>query len=407
MRYALALICAAPLACFAVAPVFEPDLATVGSVPRTEVPAAAVKQALADPIKGRPYQVAVAVEVALSEARGQWEQRGAQRNWRLRVGSPGARTLGLRLEPSMLPEGSALWVYDPAGRLRHGPFDAARIAADGAWIPPVGGDELVLEVRAPAGVERIELGAVKAFHGFRDWDDASPKAAGSCNIDITCPAANAWTQDGRSVARILIGNAFLCTGQMINNVLQDKRRLFLTANHCGVGDAGSPASSVMFYFGYEGPCDDGVPNTPPAPTFQGSQHLAHDIQSDFALLEITDAAPLPATLFFAGWDASGAGSDSGVSIHHPGGDEKKIAFFSTAVTADRVNIGFQCSTDAWVVNWSSGTTEPGSSGGGLWNSAHRLIGVLSGGLASCTNQTGEDYFARLDRGWTANPATTG
>ncbi|MGH8442894.1 MAG: hypothetical protein ACRETF_08355, partial [Nevskiaceae bacterium] len=42
-----------------------------------------------------------------------------------------------------------------------------------------------------------------------------------------------------------------------------------------------------------------------------------------------------------------------------------------------------------------------------WNSAHRLIGVLSGGLASCTNQTGEDYFARLDRGWTANPATTG
>ncbi|MGQ0585870.1 MAG: trypsin-like serine peptidase [Gammaproteobacteria bacterium] len=407
LRAALLLACMAPGARPA-APAFEPDLATLAAVPRVEVPAAAVRKALDEPIKGRPYQIAVAVDMDLSEARGQWESRGARRNWRLRLGSPGARTLSLHLEASLLPEGSQLWVYDPAARLRHGPYFASKIAADGLWTPPVGGDELVLEVRAPAGTEGIELGAVKAFHGFRDWDAAAAgKAAGACNIDITCPAAAAWTQDGRAVARILIGNAFLCSGQLVNNVLQDKRRLFLTANHCGVGDAGSPASSVVFYFGYEGPCTDNGPDPVPAPTFQGSQRLARDLQSDFALLEITDPAALPSTLFFAGWDATGAGSASGVAIHHPDGDEKKIAFFTAPVSAQRVNLGFQCGVDAWEVQWSSGTTEPGSSGGGLWNSDHRLIGVLSGGGASCATPAVEDYFARLDRGWTARSAASG
>jgi lysyl endopeptidase len=56
---------------------------------------------------------------------------------------------------------------------------------------------------------------------------------------------------------------------------------------------------------------------------------------------------------------------------------------------------------------ASGTTEGGSSGGGLWNGAHRLIGVLSGGAASCANPSGSDYFARLERAWTANAALDG
>ena len=387
---------------------FQPDLATLASVPRVEVPAPLVRKALAEPIKSQPYQYAVPVDLTLAPQQGAWQTRGALRSWRLRLRSTGARSLSLQLAAPLIPEGGELWIYDPAAADVHGPYRADRVGVTGLWTPPVAGDELVVEIVAPAGAE-IELGEARAFHGFRDWK-AAPTAdakAGSCNVDITCASASAWAQDGGSVARISIGGAYLCSGQLLNNVRQDKRRLFLTANHCGVDGRSGPADSVFFYFNYTGQCGDGDSDPVPIPTFQGSRRLAHDVQSDFSLLLITDVAPLPPNIYFAGWDASGAGGSSGAAIHHPLGDEKKISFFDQPATHGSVNVGAGCAIDAWQVKWSAGTTEAGSSGGGLWNSSHRLIGVLSGGSASCGNPGGTDYFARLDRGWTASSRTDG
>lgn len=406
-RAALLLACMAPgAASAAAAPQFRPDLATLAAVPRLELPAEAVRKALAEPVKHRPFQYAVPVDLQVNSAQGRWQDSGAQRSWRLRIHSPGARSLSLQFAQPTLPAGATLWIYDPAARLTHGPFDATRADATGLWTPPVAGEELVVEVRAPQGGDgEVALGKARAFHGFRDWTAAaSAKAAGGCNIDVSCPAAADWGDDADSVARISIGGAFLCTGQLLNNVRQDRRRLFLTANHCGVDGDGGPASSVIFYFGYEGLCGDNITNPLPLPTFQGAQRLAHDVQSDFTLLLIIDATPLPAGLYFAGWDATGASTGSGVAIHHPRGDEKKIAFFDAGLTHSSIDVGTGCDVAAWRVQWAIGTTEPGSSGGGLWDASHRLIGLLSGGLASCGNPTGFDYFARLDRGWTAAPA---
>jgi lysyl endopeptidase len=409
--YLLLLACAAPLSClgtaFGAAPQFRPDLATLSVVPRLELPAEAVRKALAEPVKHRPFQYAVPVEVQVGSAQGRWRDDGAQRSWRLRIHSPGALSLSVHFAQPTLPAGATLWIYDPAARLTHGPFDASRLDPTGLWTPPVAGEELVVEVRAPQGSDgQVALGKARAFHGFRDWNGAMPaKVAGSCNIDVSCPSAAAWSDDADSVARISIGGAFLCSGQLLNNARQDRRRLFLTANHCGVDEDSGPAASVIFYFGYEGPCDDITnPNPLPPPTFQGAQRLAHDVQSDFTLLLVTDPTPLPVGLYFAGWDATGASTGTGVAIHHPGGDEKKIAFFDSGVTPDTIDVGAACDIAAWRVQWASGTTEPGSSGGGLWDSSHRLIGLLSGGGASCMNPTDFDYFARLDRGWTAGAA---
>jgi len=405
-RVALVLACMAPGAAPAAAPQFRPDLATLPAVPRLELPAEAVRKALAEPVKHRPFQYAVPVDLQVNTAQGRWQDTGAQRSWRLRIHSPGARSLSLQFAQPTLPAGATLWIYDPAARLTHGPFDAKRADATGLWTPPVAGEELVVEVRAPQGGDgELALGKARAFHGFRDWTGAaSANATGSCNIDISCPSAADWGDDADAVARISIGGAFLCTGQLLNNVRQDRRRLFLTANHCGVDAGTGPASSVIFYFGYEGLCNDGLTNPVPAPTFQGAQRLAHDVQSDFTLLLITDATPLPVGLYFAGWDATGASTSSGASIHHPGGEEKKIAFFDSGLTPSSIDIGAGCDIAVWRVQWSGGTTEPGSSGGGLWDASHRLVGLLTGGLASCENPTGFDYFARLDRGWTAGTA---
>ena len=404
LRAALLLACMAPSAVAAAAPQFRPDLATLPAVPRVELPADAVRKALAEPVKSQPYQYAVPVELDLAPAQGRWATLGTQRSWRLRLRSPGALSLGLQLEQPFLPDGATLWVYDPAAGLTHGPFDADQLGPSGLWTPPVAGEELVVEVRAPAGdASRMTLGKARAFHGFRDWKaETVPAKAGSCNVDISCPQALSWLADAGSVARISIGNTYLCTGQLLNNVRQDKRRLFITAHHCGVGEtSGGPPESVVFYFNYVGPCGDGVTQPVPAPTFQGSQRLAHDVQSDFTLLLITDPAPLPAGTYFAGWDATGVAAGSGATIHHPSGEEKKIAFFGTVLRRDTVDVGTGCRVAAWEVQWDSGTTEAGSSGGGLWDASHRLVGVLSGGFASCANPTGRDYYARFDRAWTA------
>src|SRR6185369_11147792 len=52
------------------------------------------------------------------------------------------------------------------------------------------------------------------------------------------------------------------------------------------------------------------------------------------------------------------------------------------------------------IQWSQGTTEPGSSGSGVFTRAatgeYQLRGVLHGGDASCQDLLGLDYFSRFD-----------
>ncbi|GAI32011.1 unnamed protein product [marine sediment metagenome] len=50
------------------------------------------------------------------------------------------------------------------------------------------------------------------------------------------------------------------------------------------------------------------------------------------------------------------------------------------------------------MQWDIGTTEVGSSGAPLFDQDHRVIGILSGGDASCGNSV-NDYFLRLTNAW--------
>jgi len=79
------------------------------------------------------------------------------------------------------------------------------------------------------------------------------------------------------------------------------------------------------------------------------------------------------------------------SIHHPDGDIKKISFDVNA--AGQATYG---GASCWrIFNWEDGTTEPGSSGSGLWDQNKRLIGQLYGGQATCSNNV-NDYYGRFD-----------
>lgn len=386
---------------------FQPDLATLALVPRHEPPAAAVQAALARADRpARPKRYAVPLALNLPLAAGRWRALdGGLASWRLRLASPGARSLSARLAPLQLPAGAELWIYGVRGQAPLGPYSAAEVGPQGFWTPVVAGDDLVLEVRAPvtaAAAVRVEV--AELFHGFEDFGKASGSgASGACNIDADCEAAS-WGDEARSVARITIANQFFCSGQLLNNVRQDQAPLFLTARHCGVNQGRGPADSVNFYFNFDAVCGQPAPPEPAA-TVTGATFLADDEPSDFTLLRMNGAAPSNA--HFAGWSALGEGSASGASLHHPGGDAKKISLYESPLAAATVSIGGNCNVESWEVHWTRGTTEGGSSGGGLWNAARQVIGVLSGGTASCENLGGADYYGRLDRAWTASTAASG
>ena len=112
-----------------------------------------------------------------------------------------------------------------------------------------------------------------------------------------------------------------------------------------------------------------------------------------ALLEL-DARPDSAFgVFYSGWDRSGATPQGSVAIHHPNLDEKAISLNDDPLTTGESCIGISGQETHWYVdNWEEGTTEPGSSGAGLWDpNTKQRVGCLSGGIASCMTRDFDCY----------------
>ena len=138
----------------------------------------------------------------------------------------------------------------------------------------------------------------------------------------------------------------------------------------------------------------------------GSRVLFDDPETDVLLLELFENPPAAFHVYHAGWDATDRGvetlQDGTICIHHPRGDAKKISRDTDPPQPScpwcdhRTNPSL-----AWIVGgWQLGTTEPGSSGSGLFSVPEaRLLGVLTGGWASCPPESGADRFGSLYAAW--------
>ena len=58
--------------------------------------------------------------------------------------------------------------------------------------------------------------------------------------------------------------------------------------------------------------------------------------SDFHLVELNNEPPYDYGLFAAGWNSSNTVSSSGVGIHHPAGDIKKISKYNQQLVQDMI-----------------------------------------------------------------------
>ena len=104
-------------------------------------------------------------------------------------------------------------------------------------------------------------------------------------------------------------------------------------------------------------------------------------------------------VYYNGWDRSDAIPNSGVSIHHPAGDAKKLSVYNgnvmTSTWRTQEAVG---GPDAhFFFHFTKGETEGGSSGSSLWNEDKLVVGTLTGGGGRC--QSGTNFYGRLQYHW--------
>lgn len=323
--------------------------------------------------------------------------------WSVEVASPQALGLRLHFADVALPPGGVILVYSPdhphstAGPYHNtGPFPSGEF-----WAPTLFGERARIEyfVPTPAGrslpqpprphslpftIDAIQHLYVDPLKSGDDPDDN----AGNCHNDVKCYPY--WAQTAKAVGRIAYieaGSSYLCSGQLINALNGDFTPYFLTAKHC-IDTNGVAQTAEIFWKYQTSTCGGAPPSEFSVPTSNVCTLLKTGSSSDYTLLMVE--GKLPQGLTWAGWTAEAANDGDDVAcIHHPGGSYKRISF------GDKVSNPL-CGTQSGFlrVDWTSGPTEPGSSGSGAFRADTRqLIGILSCGSSACGNITNDSYGA--------------
>lgn len=327
------------------------------------------------------------------EHHGVWSSLpNGDRLWCLRLHCPGAVSINIAFGTYRVPPGARVFIANDEGQ-HVGAFTADSHPGHtemGIW--PMLGERVTVQYIEPARVAgQGALVIDQVTHGYRtpaaeqrDFGDSGP-----CHVNVACPEGDGWENEVRATARILVGGVAHCSGTLLNNCANDGTPYFLTAKHCV--DGLSPGLFLV-QFNYQSPTCSPTQDGPTDQSIAGTTLLALSDSTDRALLLLNDE-PLPEhNVYYAGWDANLSQSQSGVGIHHPSGDVKKISTYTQG--ADAIEL-----FDSWkvwhVYFWESGAIESGSSGSGLWDESHRLIGQLFGGQQYC-DALFDAYYGRLD-----------
>lgn len=360
---------------------------------------------------------------------GKWDlYPDGDRIWRMGIKAKDAQGLVLYFSDFGIPQGAKLYVYSADKKQVLGGFTSENNQESGKFaLGPIYSDDIVVEYMEPAAVAgqgSFTIDGVGNMYRFAkaadNFGDSDP-----CEVNVNCsPEGLGKTAQRDAVARILVRvgpNAGWCSGAMVNNVLQNCDKYFLTALHCALGTQGVNSSIAsasdfnqwIFYFNYQAsgctnPASQGILANQ---SLTGCTMRAHSngggggAGSDFLLLEINNAIPSSYNVYFAGWNVSTLATTDGYGMHHPAGDIKKISTF----TGTTFNTSWNGSglNSHWGVVWGvtangHGVTEGGSSGSPLFNSSGLIVGTLTGGSSYCTSPTSPDAYGKMSYHWTSN-----
>jgi subtilisin-like proprotein convertase family protein len=358
---------------------------------------------------------------------GIWQEMpNGDRIWRLRIHAQQALGIVLYYNDFFMPEGGKFFIYTPDRLDMFGAYTGYNNSPDRLFATTLTlSDYIILEYYEPynvRGLGRVSVSNVSHAYRFTrtraSWaKSAAGGTSGACNVNVICsPEGDNWGDEKRSVVRLLTsatnGSGF-CTGALINNARQDCKNYILTANHCSDSDAAADYSQMTIQFNYDATtCNGSTPvsttNIVTGATFRARSGGAGVAASDFCLFEMNNAIPANYNVYYAGWNRGTTPSPSGVTIHHPSGDLKKITTYTANTQLQ--SYGGGAGTTHWRGDWVAtanghGITEPGSSGSPLFNNLGQIIGDLSGGPSSCTAANKWDYYGAMSYHWNNNGAT--
>lgn len=380
-----------------------------------------------------PYRVGLPIPVDCNlQNSGVWQTVGDTiKVWRLQLRAAGAKAMTISYDKFWLPEGAKFFVYNADKSFCIGAFTS--LNNKGVRDNPVdfatgfvAGDNIVLEYYEPITAESGIISIKKVMYIYKNilaaqsnvMRGVTPGGSLSCNVNINCPEGADWQKEKGAVAAIYNGEySALCTGALINNT--QNKDYFLSANHCFSptydAQGNNTLNQLIFYWNYESPnCSNTYVYNPPSSA--GAKLLANNIDTDFALLEMTEKVKdirgyLP---YFLGWTRTSSAASWAVGIHHPQGDMKKISKDNSPVVNHNEKIrwidsyGNVISTSPadthWKVVFDTGTAEGGSSGSPLINSDHKIVGQLHGGDSGCAPIT--KYYGRFDKSWNYGTTAT-
>jgi len=329
------------------------------------------------------------------------------------VSSPDALALRVAVR-AMLPEGAELRFFGPGDSEQRFPPAARRdfprpsdvispeveagtferSMSPALWSPVVEGDTLGVEVSLPSATAATGLSLFidRVSHLTASARRAEPQRlaaignAASCQIDVACDTDHRHL--GNPTAKMIFtepdGSTGLCTGTLMNawdGSRWSSNGYFLTARHCISTPAVARTLNTYWFFERD-ECRGSTP-TRVVQRSSGADVLATDPRTDSTLLRLRDDPP------YGIWAAVAFGSSithpaEVVGIHHPQGDIKKVSRGRT-IGYERILLDGQ-QVETIKVEWNEGTTEPGSSGSGLFDENGYLIGILSGtptGQSAC------------------------
>ncbi len=363
---------------------------------------------------------------------GQWQKMSNGRIWRIKVVANDAKGISFFGKVNHLPKGAQLNIYTTDGSQWVNAFTNKDFSQQNILSSEiVKGQEAIIEYFEPNGVNDEPQFVIEKvgymYRTERNGDTPSTDAfgtSGACNVNVKCREGDGWAYQKNAVARIRCLTDFTvqwCTGTLMHNTNKDFKPYMLTAMHCALDGTGKSLINDtlfkywLFYFNYESPtcANPFSEDTLADRVITGSRVLAHsDDQggekgSDFLLVELNQKPPQNWNPYYAGWNLDTvAQMDSGVCIHHPAWDIKKI---STYKWPPSFNAPFSTSPDNthWEVLWSAtanghGITQGGSSGAVLFDNNGYAIGTLTGGNSSCSTPGNTDFFGRMDWHFTRN-----
>jgi lysyl endopeptidase len=385
---------------------------TLGTVPEVRLQAmdrdALLKEDALSQKQGlvKALRFGVGRDVQISAGDGNWyDVAGGGRLWVADVASTDALGLRLHFKNVSLSAGAELAVYSPdgaapgvakSGNPRFDPernlelHEASEVARSEFWTGSFFGERARIEYLSPAGAgDALPFTVDSLQHYYLDPVDkvarglVHGKDAGSCENDVTCYPE--WANVSHGVSGIDFvdgGGSFFCSGQLLNDTIQDFTPYFLTANHC-ISSQSSASSAEFFWFYQTSSCNGNPPSVESVPRSNGATLVSTSPVSDYTLMMVLGA--LPDNLFWVGWTGQAVpeGTDA-VAVHHPAGDFKRISFGFKDDNSACYDFQGTNGLQLLRTTWTDGVTEGGSSGSGIFRAdTQQLYGQLFFGPSSC------------------------